>query len=173
MNEIINKLKGDDLRSIGRLNDIISLIKDDQKKYDLLFLGIFSNDPVIRARSSDAIEKISKNYSHLLLKHKSKIIKNIDTFTQKELKWHIIMILSYMNYNGQEIEFISDKLIYWFNDKTEDNMIVKVNCLQALFDLAVRYPVLKKKLIRLLNENENNANSSIKARVKKLLKHFE
>ena len=100
--KLLDMLKGGDLRSIGKANEIVKLIGDDQLLFDEVFHRIWDTDPVVRMRSSDVIEKVSKKYPHLIMKNKRKVINSLGDFTQQEVKWHIALILSYMEISEKE-----------------------------------------------------------------------
>ena len=57
--ELINKLRGGDLRSIGRVAEVIALAGDDPARFDALFAAMFNDEPVVQMRAADAVEKIS------------------------------------------------------------------------------------------------------------------
>jgi len=53
MDEILQKLQGGDLRSIGRTNEVVKDILNDPELFPMVFDGIFSHDPRIRMRAAD------------------------------------------------------------------------------------------------------------------------
>ena len=58
MNEILHKLQGGDLRSIGRSDEVVQDILNKPSLFKDVFMGILSDDPIVRMRSADAIEKL-------------------------------------------------------------------------------------------------------------------
>ena len=77
---LLSKLKGRDLRSIGKAEEVVKQIGNDQKSFNEVFQGIFDADPVIRMRSADVVEKVSKKYPLLIKNHKNKILQNLTNF---------------------------------------------------------------------------------------------
>ncbi|MCS5422239.1 MULTISPECIES: hypothetical protein [Psychrilyobacter] len=51
MSQILKKLKGGDLRSIGRSNEVVQEILDKPSLFKEVFEGMLSSDPIIRMRS--------------------------------------------------------------------------------------------------------------------------
>jgi len=78
-------LNGGDLRSIGKSNEVVTLITD-QESFDNLFSFLFSNKRIVVMRAADVIEKITATSPKYLNKHKKKIFVLSETVTNKELK---------------------------------------------------------------------------------------
>ena len=57
--DILEKLKGGDRRSIGRANEVVADVLRDPTLFDALFNGMLNDDPIVRMRSADAVEKIT------------------------------------------------------------------------------------------------------------------
>lgn len=90
-------LSGGDLRSIGRSNSIIKLIKS-QSDFDKLFELLSSKDRIVIMRSADAIEKIILTYPEYLTKHKKDVIKFCYSNLNIEFKWHLAILLSRLEF---------------------------------------------------------------------------
>lgn len=75
--DILKKLKGGDLRSIGNARIIVDLVKD-QKAFDELFKGLFEEDRLIVMRAADVIEKITSNNTNYLQLHKQELLTLLD-----------------------------------------------------------------------------------------------
>jgi hypothetical protein len=122
---LLSKLKGGDLRSIGKADEVVKQIGSSQELFNEIFRGIFDNNPIVKMRSADVVEKVSKEYPFLLKIHKRIILKNLNSFEQQEVKWHIALMLSYMELTNAESEKIFAVLSNWIiNDKSK---IVRIN----------------------------------------------
>ncbi len=164
---LLNKLKGGDLRSIGNANEVAIRIGNNQKSFDEVFQGIFDTNPLIRMRSADAVEKVSKKYPVLLNKHKAKILKNLSNFEQQEVKWHIALMISYLKLTSIESDSVFSELSTWaMNDKSR---IVRVNAMQALVDISMKNITLKPKTIILIKKQMETGIPSLISRGRKLL----
>jgi len=76
MNDIIDKLRGGDIRSIGRANDVVDEVRKNPQLFGYVFAGLYDSDPVVRMRAADVIEKVKKNnqhYCHLNIHQKSSL----------------------------------------------------------------------------------------------------
>ena len=59
MLDILEKLRGGDLRSIGRADEVAEDMIENPILFEAVFEGLFDGDPIIRMRSADALEKAS------------------------------------------------------------------------------------------------------------------
>jgi len=84
MIDVLDKLRGGDLRSIGRSNEVLADI-DKALLFDAVFTGLRSANPVLRARSADAIEKATRNKPELLSRHKAEVVAILKNDTQQEV----------------------------------------------------------------------------------------
>ena len=66
MHKILKKLKGGDLRSIGRSTEVVNDILGDPSLFGIVFDGMVNNDPIIRMRCADALEKVSSKHPEYL-----------------------------------------------------------------------------------------------------------
>lgn len=130
---IANKLPGGDLRSIGEVNNVIENI-NSQTEFDELFECLSHKERIIVMRAADTIEKITIKHPSYLKKHKTAIFKLCDTASNKELKWHLALLLPRFELNKEELHKARNLLTQWAFDKT-NSRIVRVNSIQSLFEL--------------------------------------
>jgi hypothetical protein len=171
MSPIPDKLKGGDLRSIGNSNAVISKITN-QNKFDELFKGLFDADHLVVMRSADAIEKITMTHPEYLKSHKKELLEFLHTANPIELKWHLAQLMPRLKLNENETGIFWNILTRWANDNAESR-IVRVNSLQALFDIQKQYPEPEKDFADTLSKLERSTIPSIVARIKKLKKEMK
>ncbi|MCW4033467.1 MAG: hypothetical protein NWF08_08790 [Candidatus Bathyarchaeota archaeon] len=58
MDQILKKLKGGDLRSIGKADEVVEDIIKNPRLFGEIFKGMLDDDPIVRMRSADALEKV-------------------------------------------------------------------------------------------------------------------
>lgn len=170
MASLSNKLKGGDLRSIGNVSTIIAEVSD-QKKFDDLFEDLFHPERLIVMRTADAIEKITIAHPEYLESHKDKLLELLNTANHIELKWHLAQLMPRLilrlKLGEDETGMVWDKLTRWALDKT-GSRIVRVNSIQALYDIQNQYPELKKDFTDTLAKLDRGNIPSMVARIKKL-----
>jgi hypothetical protein len=92
----------------------------------------------------------------------------MNTAVNKELKWHLALIISRLPLNKEEVAKVWTRLWVWVTDKGESR-IVRVNALQALTELLKQtgqFEQMQKLLDRLAKENI----PSLSARIRKVEK---
>jgi hypothetical protein len=174
VSDITNKLKGGDLRSLGKTNIIVSGISN-QREFDNLFIGLFDADRLVVMRSADAIEKITQVHPEFLESHKKELLNLFQSAKHIELKWHLAQLIPRLiislKLNENEIGLVWDKLTQWALDKA-GSRIVRVNSIQGLFDIQKKFPELKKDFTHTLLKLDRENIPSIVARIKKLRKEM-
>jgi len=66
MGRILQKLKGGDLRSIGRAEEVVQDILNNPVLFAEVFEDMLDDDPLVRMRSADALEEVSSRYPEYL-----------------------------------------------------------------------------------------------------------
>jgi hypothetical protein len=166
MNAILRKLEGGDRRTIGRVDDVINDVLADTQLFDDLVDGMFVENPVVRMRAADALEKISSNYPELLQPHKKTILRLAARIEQQEVRWHIAQMISRLQLTPGEMHAIADILFSYLDDKS--NIVVTFS-LQALADLAIEDNSLKARVLKVLEKLTQTGSPAVKNRGKKLL----
>jgi len=166
MNKLTDKLKGSDLRSIGKANEIaLSIIT--QNDFDELFEGFYDSDRKVVMRTADTIEKVTLHNADFLQKHKNELIDLLNSSENIELKWHLALLLPRLNLKENEIGMVWHTLTKWATDKKESK-IVRVNSIQGLCNLLQQRPELLQDFSLTLTEVEKDNIASINARIRKI-----
>lgn len=161
-------LFGGDLRSIGKSNLVVSFIKN-QKDFDDLFEYIFHKDRIIVMRTADVIEKITIENPEYLTKYKNRIIDLCTIAEDKELKWHLALLVPRLPLDSKEFGKAWDTLTNWANDKT-NSRIVRVNSIQGLHEMLKHKNELTEDFSLTITHLEEENIPSINARIRKLRK---
>ena len=170
MSKILQKLRGDDLRSIGKADEVVQDILNDPSLFKEVFEGMLNKDSVIRMRSADAIEKVSAKRPEYLRPFKSKLINQISKIEQQEVRWHVAQMFSYIETSKIERNKIIKILLSYI--ETDESKIVKTFSMQTLVDLAEKDEQIKPKIINLIKGMIKNGSPAIIRRGKKLLKQL-
>lgn len=168
MTDFKNILEGGDLRSIGRSNEVVSLI-NNQEQFDDLFELLFERDRMVVMRAADAIEKVSLHQTSLLASHKYEIISLCKTVSNIELKWHLALLVSRLQYAETELPMVWQLLMTWATQKNESH-IVRVNALQSLYNLLVLHPAFETDFAATIAQIEKENIPSVNARIRKFRK---
>lgn len=153
------------MRSIAASNKVVSLIQS-QEHFDELFPYLFHKDRLVVMRAADAIEKVSAKNAGYLAEHKRAIIGLCKIVSDKELKWHLALLVSRIKLTRTELGIIWQLLTSWAQDKKESR-IVRVNSIQGLFNLLQQNKELERDFNLLLSELEKHSVASLNARIRR------
>jgi HEAT repeat protein len=166
MANILSKLRGGDRRSIGKVSEVVAAV---QKKPDLfkdLVTGLFDEDPVVRMRAADAMEKISLDNPQSLQPFKTELIRLAQQTQQQELRWHTAQMIPRLKLTSKETATVTDIFFEYLNDKSK---IVVTFAMQALSDLALKRAEASARVIRAIEKLSRTGSPAIQSRGKKLL----
>lgn len=166
MNKFQDILKGGDLRSIGKANEIIGMV-NNQAAFDELFEGLTHPDRKVVMRTADAIEKITLRKPDYLQKHKTGLLNLCQSAKDIELKWHLALLVSRLSLTQKELGSTWSLLTKWATDRKESK-IVRVNSIQGLFNLLQQNPELSQDFNLTLSEIGKEKIASLNARIRKL-----
>ena len=133
MSDIISLLEEGDLRSVGRVSEVLSIVADQPGLFPEVIRAMTHSDPGIRMRASDAVEKITRIKPDYLQPHKAFILKQVSVSDQQEVRWHLAQIVPRLELSQEERYRVAEELFTFLDDPSK---IVQTNSLQALVDLA-------------------------------------
>ena len=169
MRDVLKKLTGGDRRSIGRVGEVVADVLNDPTLFELVFHGTLSDDPVIRMRSADAVEKITARHPEYLQRYKTKLIQQVAKIEQQEVRWHVAQMIPRLELSEEERAIVVEILLGYLSDKSK---IVKTFSMQALADLAEQDASLRSQVIPLLEELTRTGSPAMKSRGRKLLERL-
>lgn len=166
---ILDKLRGGDLRSIGRSNEVARDIEKNVSLFETVFKGIYDSDPLIRMRSADVIEKVTQNKPELLSNHTSEVISILTTAKQQEVCWHMAQIAPRLAYSPNEENEIIKALKRYLTHKSK---IVRVSAMESLVNIAERNRSILNEVMEIIKMQEATGSPAIQVRGRKLLKRL-
>jgi HEAT repeat protein len=162
-------LRGGDLRSIGRSNEVAEDIEKNVSLFEIVFSGLYDTDPVVRMRSAGVIEKATQIKPELLSGHKSEIISILTTIKQQEVCWHMVQIVPPFQFTANEENEIIKALKRFLKHESK---IVRVSAMESLAIIAERNRSILKEVVEITKE-QKKGNPALQARGRKLLKRLE
>jgi hypothetical protein len=170
MSEIIVILEEGDLRSIGRVPEVLNMVEDHPDLFPEVIRAMTHSDPGIRMRASDAVEKITRSKPDFLLPHKEYLLKQVLGSEQQEVRWHLAQILPRLDLTPEERFTVADKLFVYLEDASK---IVQTNALQALVDLAWEDDELFKKVKVEVERLADEGSPAVSNRARKLFHQLD
>jgi len=165
--DIREVLSGGDLRSIGHVDAVVAYVGNDPDRFSELMTGLTDDRPVVRMRSADAIEKVTRRHPKLLQAHQASLSQQLHRAIQQEVRWHLAQLMPRLTWTEDEAADIVQMLTDWID--TETSNIVIVNSLQAIFDLSAMHSRFRDELKTLLETQIEIGSPAVKSRSKKLL----
>ena len=163
---ILRKLEGGDRWSIGRSNEVVAEVLASPELFSRLFAGLSVDDPVVRARAADAVEKISVIHPEYLRPYKATLVGDLARSEQKEVRWHVAQMLPRLRWNAREWQEVCEILTDYLRDSSS---IVKTFAMQALADLTAQVSELRPSVLRQLEKLTVSGTPAMRARGRKLL----
>ena len=167
MSKILQKLRGGDLRSIGRAEEVVKDILRCPSFFGEVFGGMLNDDPLIRMRSADALEKVSSKHPEYLKPYKTRLINEASKIKQQEVRWHVAQMFSRLEINNRERDRIIKILLSYID--TSESKIVKTFSMQTLADLAKRDEAIRPQIIKILKNLVGTGSPAMKNRGNKLI----
>lgn len=169
MSDILEKLRGGDLRSIGKANEIVQDVEKNPVLFESVFSGLSDTEAVVRMRSADVIEKITQNKPELLSGYTSKVISILKTAEQQEVCWHMAQIAPRLKCNELEENEIVGLLKKYMLHKSK---IVQVSAMESLATIAERNNSILREVIEIIKEQMESGSPAVQSRGRKLLKRL-
>ena len=133
MMDVIKILTEGDLRTVGRVSDVLKAVAEQPDLFDDLVWAMAHSDPGIRMRASDAVEKITRTQPEYLQSQKDFLLRLVAESNQQEVRWHLAQIVPRLDLSPEERSGAAEELFGFLEDPSK---IVQTNALQALVDLA-------------------------------------
>ena len=167
---LLDRLTGDDRRSIGRSDEVAALVLRRAALFKELMRGLRADDFLVRMRAADAAEKVSRTRPELLRPFQAKLLRLLDEVTQQELRWHLAQMVPRLQLTSKERLRAASALRRYLQDPSS---IVKTCALQALAEIAAKDKSLQPEVKERLKEAVKTGTAAMKARSRKLLSQFE
>jgi hypothetical protein len=146
---------------------VVAEVLNDPSLFEVVFNWVLSDDPLVRMRCADALEKITLEHPEYLQPFKARFLQEIAQSKQREVRWHLAQMLPRLGLSAEERAVAVEVLGDYLNDKSK---IVKTFSMQALADLVEQEASLRERVIPILEELSETGSSAMKSRGRKLLR---
>ena len=168
MGALLAKLAGGDRRSVGRTDEVVDDVLADPARVAELFDGLDGDDPIIRMRAADAIEKASRRQPALLGPYKARVLHHLATAAQPEVQWHTAQMAVRLALSDEEVASAVARLKHLFAESA--SRIARANAIDALAQLADTRPSLKAEVKRLVAAALASETPAVSARARKVVR---
>lgn len=163
---IAARLAGGDRRSIGAATAIAEEIKAEPQRFPLVWRLLRHQDPLVRMRAADALEKASRQMPRQLQPFKMDLLGRRLEDGTPELRWHLLAMSACLALDQHE----AVTLMRHCHDALTmaRSRILSVVALQTAYDVASEHPKLAGTLWGMLDFAAGSDMPSLRARAKKL-----
>ncbi len=169
MTDILENLRGGDLRSIGCANEVAHEVEKNSALFGAVFSGLYDSDPVVRMRSADVIEKVTKSKPELLSGYTSQVMSILASAEQQEICWHMAQVSPRLECTESEETELIESLKKLLLHKSK---IVRVSAMDSLAILAERNSSILNEVIEIIKVLKETGSPAVQARGRKLLKRL-
>jgi hypothetical protein len=167
---LLEKLTGNDRRSIGRSNEVVALVLRQPVLFAELIHGMRSADRLVRMRAADAVEKVSVKQPELLTPFRPRLLSLLEEASEQELRWHLAQMVPRLRLTRKQSSRAAAAFRCYLADRSS---IVKTSALQALADIGIKNASFVPEIKTLLQDSMKSGTAAMKARARKLLPRFE
>lgn len=164
MARLVDRLSGGDLRSIGRADEVVAEVLSDKKRIGEIIDGLDHPDRVVRMRCADVAEKISGHEPAWLIPYRTRLLGLALRASDIELRWHLAQMLPRLGLDARGRRRATDLLFTYLEDNSR---IVRTSALQALCELSLADPALRRRVEPLVERLTREA-GAVGARARKL-----
>lgn len=169
MNELLELLKGGDLRSDGHADEVASDVIMNPELFEFLLDGLKEKDDVVRGRTSHALEKVSRSIPELFNDFLDQLIEQAQDDTLPVVRWHLAMLLVNLELSSETEEVISTLYILL----VDKSVFVKSWAISGLTILALQNPDKVKDITSKIKPLQNDKSVAVRNRVLKALNVLE
>ena len=163
---MLSWLAGSDLRTNGPANEVAEFILENPAAFEDLFAGLSEPDDVIRGRSADALEKVSRSRPDLTQEH----LPEMSNLARQEqvpvVKMHLAMIFGHLAVYPDLVEQLKTMLLFQLKDTS---VFTKSWAIASLSIIARKYPEECQTILNHLVPLQKDSSIAIRSRVKKAI----
>jgi hypothetical protein len=161
---------GGDRRSNKQTDAVLAIVLLDRRKIPTLVKCLWDQDACVRMRAADALEKLSREHGRWLQPFKKRLLGLGAESTQKEVRWHVAVMVPRLQLTTSELAQAADFLQNYLNGYSS---IVKTFAMQGLSDLAEKHAVLRPRVVELIRVLTRSGTPAMRARGRILLRRLE
>jgi hypothetical protein len=168
---IADLLTGGDPRSLHNVDRVVAALLAERGLLPELIGCVSSDDPIVRMRAADALEKVSRARPHAVEPHLDRLFAEMGGSDQPSVQWHLAQILSEVRLTASQ-RSRAVELVWRYLDHSDDWIVL--NCsLVTMAGFARHDPALVPELIERLRSFETSRYRSLASRSRKLLAEFQ
>ncbi len=162
-------LTGGHHNSLGRTIEVVDTVLADSSRLEELYNCYFSDDEVVRLRTSNALKRVSLQKPDWLVSYLDRLIDVISQINQASTQWTLALLFETLAPHMTAPQFTRARDVMKTNLEHHNDWIVLNNTMQTLTSWALDDVALKKWLVPHLERLSADRRKSVAARAKKFL----
>jgi HEAT repeat protein len=158
-------LSGGHPNSLGNTEHVVREVQRSEDLLEPLFRTLRSDDPVVRMRAGDALEKVCREHPEWFSARFGDV-RSMGAIDQPSVQWHTAQILTHLDLNPAQRQWGLRWL--WRTLERTDDWIVISETLTALAGFASTSPALKPRLAAALRKHSTDRRPAVARRAAKL-----
>ena len=173
MKNFEERLKGGHLNSLGNTVEIVDEVLAENELFNELFNCYFSNDEVVRLRTSNAMKRICKAKKSILVPYIDRFLTDIAQIDQASTQWTLSQLFGMLEkeMNGNQIQ--QAKKIMKNNLENHSDWIVLNQTMDTLTKWAKKDADLRNWIKPHLERLTADERKSVSGRAKKMIDKLE
>lgn len=154
--------------SLGRAGEVVDAVLGDRSRLEELYLCAFHDNPWIRMRAIDAVEKVCRQHPDWLVPFIDRMQDELASCEQASVRWHLAQILAQVDLTSRQ----KSNAITWLQrqlDDTDVDWIVAVNSMKALTHFVKDGSVPSASVTTVLERQRGHKSKSVVRNAEKLL----
>jgi len=166
-------LTGGHPNSLGNTLQIVEIVLQNSHRLEELYQCYFSEDEVVRLRTSSAIKRICKAHPEWLIPYLDRLLTEISQIEQPSTQWTLASLFEMLtNYLTIE-QHKQATILLKYNLAHHTDWIVLNTTMQTLWNWSEKDPDLRVWLIPHLERLSQDSRKSVSSKAKKYLKEHK
>ncbi|MDW3193733.1 MAG: hypothetical protein R8G66_15285 [Cytophagales bacterium] len=172
MKNFEQRLTGGHPNSLGNTLEVVEEVFADHSLFEELFNCYFSDDEVVRLRTSNAVKRVCKAHKQVLIPYIDRLLTEIAAIDQASTQWTLANLFDLLSIDMSKDQLEQAEALLKNNLAHHQDWIVLNNSMETLGKWAKKDPMLKAWLLPHLQRLAGDTRKSVARRADKLLKIF-
>jgi len=159
---------GGKTNSLGRANDVLQIVLDDQTRLDELFACMFHDDAWVRMRAIDSFEKICRVHPLWIEPYVEKLLRDLADCTQPSILWHLAEIFIQVRLTDDQ----QTRVTAWLRQllsTVQVDWIVSANAMKAVTYFMNKGAMTRDEVRELLQIQQGHHSKSVRKKATQVL----
>ena len=169
MKNFEERLTGGHPNSLGNTLEVVEEVFTDHTLFEELFNCYFSEDEVVRLRTSNAVRRVCMAYQPILVPYIDRLLTEIAAIDQASTQWTLAKLFEMLEKDMSESQRAQAEAIIKRNLADHQDWIVLNNSMETLYKWAKKDEALKAWLVPHLERLSGDSRKSVARRASKYI----